>query len=549
VGFADFGRGRSIACAGLALTAFANPAAAQETGGAPAVQAAPAADVPSAGRLVDILNYRIDGNSVLSRVEVETAVLPYLGPKRPQEDVEQARAALEKAYRDKGYETVAVEIPEQEVKDGVVMLKVTELSVGRLRVTGSRYFSPEDIKDKVPSLAEGNVPNYKAVSQEIAAINKSSERTITPTLRAGETPGTVEVDLQVEDQLPFHTTLELNDRASAQTRRLRASASVVYANLWQAGHSFSLQGQFTPEQPRQSWIVSGSYVAPIAGSPFAVVAYGVHSDSDVAAVGGINVLGSGNILGIRGVYNLSQGSWRHTLTAGLDYKDFKEDLVLGPQFGRTPIDYVPLTLQYALGRSGTQSDFSFNAAVNAGLRGLKADEIEFRLKRFNASASWIALRLDASYGYTFKNDIRYAFRVAGQWADEPLISNEEFSIGGLDSVRGYFESAELGDLGVSAQYELFSPSLAKWLGKPIDEWRFYGFADVGYVRILDPLPDVTGFVKDHASLSSVGLGTRMRVLDHLNIDALLAAPLKDPRDTLTDIKGKVRGQFRVWVAF
>lgn len=510
---------------------------------------AAAQEIAPAARPVDILNYRIEGNSVLSRVEVETAVLPYLGPQRPQDDVEKARAALEKVYRDKGFETVAVEVPEQEVRDGVVRLQVTELSVGRLRVTGARFFSPADIKKRAPSLAEGAVPNYKQVSDEIAALNKSGERTITPALRAGDTPGTVDVDLQVEDQLPLHGTLEFNDRASAQTERLRVSASLVYANLWQMGHSLSVQGQFTPQDPAQSWIVSGSYVAPIQGTPFAVVLYGVHSDSDVAAVGGINVLGSGDIVGLRGVYNFSQGDWKHTLTLGLDYKNFQEDLVLGPEFGRTPISYMPLTLQYATGRTGERSDFLFNAAVNVGLRGLDAEEREFRLKRFNASASWSSLRLDVSYTYTFKNDIRYSWRLAGQLTDEPLISNEEFSIGGLDSVRGYYESAELGDLGVSSQFELFSPSLSGLVGKPVDEWRFYGFADWGYVRILDPLPDLNGKVKADGKLASAGVGMRLRLMKHLNIDALLAAPLIDPGGTLTDIDGKLRGQFRLWFAF
>ncbi|MCW4460669.1 ShlB/FhaC/HecB family hemolysin secretion/activation protein [Sphingomonas sp. BT-65] len=527
-------------CVGCALVALATPAAAQD---------APAAEPVATARPVDILNYRIEGNSVLSRVEVETAVLPYLGPQRPQDDVEKARAALEKVYRDKGYETVAVEIPEQEVRDGVVRLQVTELAVGRLRVTGARFFSSEDIKKRAPSLAEGNVPNYKQVSDEIAALNKSGERTITPALRAGDTPGTVDVDLQVEDQAPLHGTLELNDRASAQTERLRLSASLIYANLWQLGHSLSVQGQFTPQDPAQSWIVSGSYVAPIQGTPFAVVVYGVHSDSDVAAVGGINVLGSGDIVGVRGIYNFSQGDWKHTLTLGLDYKNFQEDLVLGPEFGRTPISYMPLTLQYATGRTGERSEFSFTAGVNVGLRGLDADELEFRLKRFNASASWSSLRLDASYSYTFKNDIRYSWRVAGQLADEPLISNEEFSIGGWDSVRGYFESQELGDIGVSSQFDLYSPSLAGLIGKGVDEWRFYGFADWGYTRILDALPDIDGNIKADGKLASLGLGTRLRLAKYVNIDALLAAPLIDPGDTLTDFDGKLRGQFRLWFAF
>ena len=94
---------------------------------------------------------------------------------------------------------------------------------------------------------------------------------------------------------------------------------MTYGNLWQADHSISLQGQFTPEDPDQSWLVSGSYVAPIAGTPLTLVAYGVHNDSDIGAVGGINVLGSGDIAGLRAIYSIPGDSVYQSLTAGIDY--------------------------------------------------------------------------------------------------------------------------------------------------------------------------------------------------------------------------------------
>ena len=110
-----------------------------------------------------IKQYRIDGGGhLLPRVEVEAAVYPYLGPYRTTADVEQARAALEKVYRDKGYQTVTVEIPQQPLSS-VIVLNVVQGEVGRLRVRGSRYFSIEQIKREAPSLQEGQSPNWSQV--------------------------------------------------------------------------------------------------------------------------------------------------------------------------------------------------------------------------------------------------------------------------------------------------------------------------------------------------------------------------------------------------
>ena len=50
-----------------------------------------------------IQEYRVEGGgNLLTRMETEEAVYPYLGPYRTAADVDQARAALEQAYRNKG---------------------------------------------------------------------------------------------------------------------------------------------------------------------------------------------------------------------------------------------------------------------------------------------------------------------------------------------------------------------------------------------------------------------------------------------------------------
>ena len=135
-------------------------------------------------RQIYIQEYRVQGAHLLTKLEVEEAVYPYLGPERTAEDVDQARGALEKAYQAKGFQTVSVQIPPQQVKGGIVILQVIEGKVGRLRVKGSRYFSPDQIKKAAPSLAEGTVPDFNKVSQDIVALNQLPDRRVTPTLRA-----------------------------------------------------------------------------------------------------------------------------------------------------------------------------------------------------------------------------------------------------------------------------------------------------------------------------------------------------------------------------
>ena len=244
----------------------------------------------------DIFEYRIEGTTLLPVTAVEQAVYPYLGENKTLEDVEQARDALERAYHGAGYLTVLVNIPQQKVDGAVVTLAVTEAPVKRLRVVESRYFSPSDIKTGVPELAEGTVPNFPEMQKQLANLNRSADRRITPVLRAGKTPGTVEVDLKVKDQLPLHGSVELNSRQIPNTTLTRLSANVSWDNLWQRQHSLGVTGLITPESPDQSKVISANYTMPVASAGFLAL-YAIYSASSVASLGALNVLGNGLIVG------------------------------------------------------------------------------------------------------------------------------------------------------------------------------------------------------------------------------------------------------------
>ncbi|MEI9896426.1 MAG: POTRA domain-containing protein [Chthoniobacter sp.] len=114
----------------------------------------PAPARPGAGPLY-IGEYRVVGSQLLKEEEIGEAVYPFLGPGRREGDVLGAAAALERVYKEKGYQTVSVTVPAQTGRGGVVFLQVTEAKVGRLRVKGSRWFSLAEIKKKAPSLGRG----------------------------------------------------------------------------------------------------------------------------------------------------------------------------------------------------------------------------------------------------------------------------------------------------------------------------------------------------------------------------------------------------------
>ena len=147
----------------------------------------------------DLLELRVKGSTKVDKRQLEHTIYPFLGPKKSLDNVELARAALEELYKTQGYQTVLVDIPEQDVKNGIVYLQVIEGKVSRLKVKDSRYFAMGKIKAGVPELAEGNVPHFPTMQKQLTELSgQSPDRKIQPILRAGDTPGTLEVDLKVK---------------------------------------------------------------------------------------------------------------------------------------------------------------------------------------------------------------------------------------------------------------------------------------------------------------------------------------------------------------
>ncbi|AAZ96307.1 hemolysin activation/secretion protein [Thiobacillus denitrificans ATCC 25259] len=491
----------------------------------------------------DVFEYRVEGTTLLPAIAIERAVYPHFGEKKTIADVEQAREALEKAYHGAGYLTVLVSIPQQKVDEGVVRLTVTEAPVQRLRVVESRYFSLGEIKAGVPQLAEGTVPNFPQMQKELAALNKSADRRITPVLRAGKTPGTVEVDLKVQDRLPLHGEVEVNDRYSQDTTRTRLTASLRWDNVWQKQHGLGITVQTAPENVDESKVFSASYTWPLASGNYLAL-YGVRSESDVAAVGTLNVLGNGNILGARYIIPLRSRSeeFFHTATLGVDYKDFEQSVALlgGGDFN-TPIRYLPFTLGWDGTRLGQGRSTKVGVAFNFHVRGLVADEQEFADKRFKGRPDYAFLRGTFSHDETWPTGWGAALRGSWQLAAQPLISNEQFAVGGVDTVRGYLESAALGDDGAALSVQASTPNLAKHLGDAIDGLHVLAFVDGGYVRVRQPIT-----ADDRHTLAGAGLGLRLKGWGGASAGIDWAVALKDLGDTE---RGDSRGHFRLGYAW
>jgi len=450
----------------------------------------------------DIFEYRVVGNSVLTPRDIEHVLYPLLGTSKSLSDVEAARKALEDFYHDRGYGTAFVDIPPQTVHDGLVRLHVTEGRIESTVINGARYFPERDVIARLPAATPGTVLQLSKLQEQLGAVNSETpDRSIVPILKAGSAPGTVDLSLKVNDTLPLHGSLELNNQATIDTRELRAIASLSYDNLFGRLDSLSMQYQFTPQEFDQVRVFAANYAMHSLDSGLQPSLSFIDSNSNVPTAGTLGVIGIGEITSAKLAYPvLTSPTSLQSVSVGIDYKHFRNTINQNATTALdTPITYLNLSAAYNTYVHSDRESTTFNITANAGPRHAVNDPEAFENDRYQGRANFFDLRADLATTVKLPADFSARIRVAGQGATEPLITNEDYSLAGADGVRGYLEAEELVDRGIKGTFQLTTPGWHQW-GRNVGD--AFGFFDAGKGSTIDPLPGEPGSTR----LRSWGFG-------------------------------------------
>ncbi len=483
-----------------------------------AAQTAATGSAASVEPRFDILAYVVEGDTVLGSDAIERAVYAFLGPQKTAADAEGARKALEKAYQDAGFLSVNVVLPAQRVDNASseLRLQVVQAAVDKLRVTGAQFSLPSRIRDAVPSLAPGVVPNFNDMQEELGQLSRESgDREITPIIAAADRPGAMNVELKVQDKLPLHYSVELNNKQSQNTRAGRIEAGISYDNLFQRGHSVGLNWLYSPYRPSEANILSLAYQFPLGGQGDRLSLSALHSDSNTPTPLGGATVARGDTLRLR---------WRdalpgldgldHALAWGITLRNLKDSnqAVGGFTVAAPLLRYPTFNVGYELDLSGpvvgdvAGRNTRLQADLTVSLPGLSGRNVDcngvmldqFGCKRSAAQPGFQVLGLSLTHREPFGGWSLNA-RLQAQLADAPLIPSEQVVYGGFDSVRGYDEGEQAGDLGAALRLELQTPG---WAPSDRIALRALAFYDRATLRRLEPLPSEQARV----NIASAGVG-------------------------------------------
>ena len=520
--------------------------------------------------------YEIRGDTLLSTETLMSIFAKRTGTNVALSDITQAASDLQMEYRNRGYPTVNVTIPPQQLTNEIVKIRVFQGRLSEILVDQNRYFSSNNVMRALPSLRTNIILNSALFQAELDRANANQDRQIYPQLEPGLEENTTALHLQVKDRLPLHAKVDFNNQSSPGTPDLRINTSASYQNLWQLEHSIGLQYSFSPETYKagESWnfydqpLVAnygGFYRLPLANPESVSQAVAAQPDNfgydeathkfrlpPSSGSPELNFFASRSTIdtGLETVYNevilddpgvrlvtrqdvqqsltinSSVGSRlndplpefagiRSSLSAGLDFKTYslttyktnmfqdieytyKEDgspnppvisTFATPSTSSQMLEYLPLSLRYdaSLRDAWGVTAFGLGLSANAWFSG-SISNLQSISGSSESTGYWLILNPSMSRDFLIHTNWTLSLHGEGQWANQPLINNEQFGLGGVNSVRGYQEGQVYGDTGWWIGVEQKTPPQVVGLvyrNHPLTV-RGSVYMEYGDVYLLDP---------------------------------------------------------------
>ena len=456
-----------------------------------------------------IRGYQIEGNSLLPPNTVSLTVMPFTGPKSSFETIQLALEALQKAYLKAGYGSVKIEVPEQDVQDGVVKLLVVEARLERVVVEGAKHHDDANILRSLPALRQGEVVNIDELQRNLNLANESFAKNTAVTFRQSESTGQTDALVRVVDDRPLRFITSLDNSGNRSTGRYRLGVSLLHANLFDRDHTLSAQALTSPTHPGKVAILGVGYRVPLYELGDSVDVTLGYSNVDSGRIDLFSVSGNGLILGAR--YNrqlTTVGGWEHKLAFGLDRRNYGNTVLPaagGPSLVPS-LRVTPLSLGYSGSLRSARRDVAASVTLTRNLPlGSRGDTAAFNQPgaRAGADASFTTLKATANLTERLTPDWSFRAAAAAQFTQDLLISAEQFGAGGADSVRGFAEREVAADKGVRTGFELWGPDVGMRTGVSGLRLQPIAFLDAAWVKFnLAPGTIVS------QSISSLGLGLR-----------------------------------------
>lgn len=474
---------------------------------------------------VQIKNFLFSGNKLLTEQELQSVVVKWKNRTLTFDDLQNVIADIQEYYSSKNRIVKAL-LPEQEIKDGIVSIKIVEGILGDV-VVEQKSQKPRMAAETVKKYFKGEKDSVyidtKDLQRKIFILNDLAGVNAIGTYEQGKKEGESNFKVTVEDTPFFKGELAAANFGSKSTGSNQAIANVSFNNISGIGDLFSVNGI----KSSGSDYVQGSYAVPILydGLKLALNA----SKLDYQTLSSFSST------------NQSKGDAK-TYSANFTYPVYRTDRAsVNAKVGYETKDYLNTNVLTA----ATISDYKIDNMI-AGLNGFLYNNDQSSIS-YNANVTFGRLKINDAAQETSDNtsaktkgsfeklafnisrnqtlpdlkNTNWLISVDGQTANKNLNSSEQMSLGGPYAVRAYPTGQGSGSQGVILKTEL---------QYPYDKnFTFGPFLDVGFIKqYINTYTDWQGNTraKNDYSLAATGI-TGTYKYNEFNVNGTLAYRIGD----------------------
>lgn len=505
---------------------FEAPATAPAEARLPELRGGAQAPPPEAVRAlrVTLREIRVEGSTVYTPAQWQVYTGPYLGREISGSDIFALAQALTVQYRNDGYFLSLVIVPPQSLADGTLTLRAIEGYVASVQIEGDPRLRPQleaiaaQIQASRPLTAQA-LERYLLIANDFPGVRLRS------VLSPSQTVGAADLTLiaSVKDVEGF---VSIDNYGTRYLGPNQATLGVTANQLLGVNDQWRFVGAGTGNTQMFFAQLSYSQVLNAQGLTLGLSASQARTQPG-------DTLRAFDVRGYSDAAALTLSSpWLRTRNHSLlaratyDHVDIRSD-ILGAHVSDDKIRALRTGLTWRLldaldGQNNLDVDFSRGLGGTQGGDALKS--------RVGADGHFSKLTFDYTRYQPLGGRWGISTGLAGQWtADTPLLSSEQFALGGRRYGRAY-EAAELvGDRGLALRLE---PRYAVPLGgSDLRSYHLFSFYDIGEVSKVGNQSASTPVSQ---SLASAGLGTRLFMAGPATAQFEAAWPLTRPVASLPD---------------
>ena len=435
----------------------------------PVVPTPPAAG--ESGPVVRVNAFRIEGAQMLDAPTLQVALAGFAGRELSLTQLQEAAWVLVQTYREAGW-LVNAFVPQQEIDQGVVTLRVVEARLGQVRLE-----FPQDARlprDRIQAMADaqlavGQHVNLHQVDRLLLLLDDMSGVVATASFAEGAQAGNTDVRIVLGQDKAINANVSLDNFGAASTGASRVSANVSLNNPAGWGDALQLQALRT----EGSQYARVAYTLPVGLQGWRMGAHASHMRYHLL----------GNFDGLQG--KGSAQTWGPDLTVPL-IRQPERNLSWQLTADRKNFDNIDSNYRLDVlrtGFTGNWFDRQFSAAQNTASVQASWGKVNLtdspneKLDTDGARTAGVFYKLNANYNreQNLTGQTSWYLQAGAQWANRNLDSSEKLYLGGATGVRAYPSNEAGGSLGAT---------LTTGLRHRLDQaWTLNAFADWGRIQV------------------------------------------------------------------